>query len=132
VKAKAFFCEACGKPVALKASKCPHCGRLFDAVKCPNCSFSGRPELFSDGCPSCGYLRHEPKGATGKVPFREVEKDLVTPDSDGVALRVDSGAAAGAKRRKKKRRELPSWAYSLLSVVLIIVLIVIGIVYMRL
>ena len=35
---------------------CPGCGRLFRAVKCPNCSYSGEGEEFRKGCPVCGYL----------------------------------------------------------------------------
>ncbi|MBN2050494.1 MAG: hypothetical protein JW760_08635 [Spirochaetales bacterium] len=51
----AFYCETCGSPVPRNASRCPSCGRIFDAVKCPVCGFEGSPGLFKNGCPSCGY-----------------------------------------------------------------------------
>jgi hypothetical protein len=29
---------------------------MFGAVLCPRCGFSGDSDLFSHGCPACGYL----------------------------------------------------------------------------
>jgi ssDNA-binding Zn-finger/Zn-ribbon topoisomerase 1 len=50
-----FFCENCGTEVPLQAKKCPGCGRDFQAVRCPNCNFTGEEALFKSGCPVCGY-----------------------------------------------------------------------------
>ena len=51
-----FLCENCGKDVPYNAEVCSFCGRIFSAVKCPVCKRTGRPEIFKNGCPSCGYL----------------------------------------------------------------------------
>ncbi len=50
-----FFCDNCGTQVDRNQLRCPHCGRYFKSVKCPNCGLAGSPDLFVDGCPSCGY-----------------------------------------------------------------------------
>ena len=50
-----FFCENCGTEVPLHAKNCPGCGRAFQAVRCPNCNFTGEESLFKSGCPVCGY-----------------------------------------------------------------------------
>ncbi len=53
---KRFYCADCGEEVSDKARKCPHCGSIFTAVRCPQCLFEGKAELFSSGCPVCGYM----------------------------------------------------------------------------
>ena len=58
--ARSFYCNHCGKKVTARADKCPSCGRLFGAVLCPRCGFSGEGELFTHGCPACGYLEETP------------------------------------------------------------------------
>lgn len=50
-----FFCENCGKEVRGGATICPSCGRLFTAVRCPQCGYEGNDSEFSSGCPVCGY-----------------------------------------------------------------------------
>ena len=132
MKSKAFYCEACGKPVALKASKCPHCGRLFDSVKCPKCAFSGKPELFTDGCPSCGYLQKVPRGVSDEAAFSEIEKGLITPETDGVALEVARHGAERKAKKKRRSRQLPIWAYGLLTGVVLVLLVIMIIVYIGL
>ena len=52
-----FFCDNCGTQVKKNETRCPKCGRYFRSVKCPSCGLSGSPELFNDGCPSCGYAK---------------------------------------------------------------------------
>lgn len=54
-----FFCDNCSTLVDKNAMRCPHCGRYFKSVKCPKCGFAGSPDLFADGCPSCGYAQEE-------------------------------------------------------------------------
>ncbi|NNM67987.1 MAG: hypothetical protein HKM06_08265 [Spirochaetales bacterium] len=56
LKTSRFYCENCGHEVPFNAAICPHCNKIFKAVKCPICSFSGPPDKFLNGCPMCGYL----------------------------------------------------------------------------
>ncbi|MBQ2601557.1 MAG: zinc ribbon domain-containing protein [Treponema sp.] len=53
-KAK-YFCENCGAEVLSKARFCPHCGKFFSAVRCPNCNYTGQVSDFKNGCPRCHY-----------------------------------------------------------------------------
>lgn len=53
-KAK-YFCENCGAEVRSKARFCPHCGKFFSAVRCPNCNHTGSVSEFKSGCPVCHY-----------------------------------------------------------------------------
>ncbi|GHU59504.1 hypothetical protein FACS189444_4900 [Spirochaetia bacterium] len=78
-----FFCDNCGTEVKRDASSCSHCGRLFASVRCPACGFEGAEDLFSKGCPRCGYstakrpaaVNHPPipkkknEGAAGSLPL---------------------------------------------------------------
>lgn len=50
-----FFCAECDKEVAGNAESCPYCGTAFSGVRCPQCSFEGRYDLFKNGCPVCGH-----------------------------------------------------------------------------
>ncbi len=50
-----FYCENCKNEVKANARVCPHCGRWFTAVKCPQCSYTAGGEEFVRGCPRCGY-----------------------------------------------------------------------------
>ena len=130
MKSTAFFCEACSKPVPRKAQKCPHCGRQFDSVKCPQCGFAGRPLLFNNGCPSCGYLQ---KGQSRDTPvsFDDVEKGLVAPDSEGIEIGLGPIEGPGASKKARTARELPRWAFTLFTIALIALLFGIIIVYIR-
>ena len=56
MKSARFFCESCGRAVPFNADMCPHCGKKFDAVKCPVCKYTGMAGEFIKGCPACGYL----------------------------------------------------------------------------
>jgi len=60
----AFFCEACGAEVKDSAESCSACGRSFSGVRCPRCGREGSIEAFNNGCPGCGYLEENMKGAT--------------------------------------------------------------------
>ncbi len=51
-----FFCEGCGEKVDKWALQCPSCGKIFDSIKCPECSNTGTAEEFSNGCPVCGFM----------------------------------------------------------------------------
>ena len=50
-----YFCENCGAEVASKARFCPHCGKFFSAVRCPNCGHTGSVSEFKKGCPVCHF-----------------------------------------------------------------------------
>jgi hypothetical protein len=54
-----YFCENCGAEVRPGASSCPSCGRMFTAVRCPECGFEGRASEFAGGCPSCGFMEQK-------------------------------------------------------------------------
>ena len=58
-----YFCEACGNQVDKWDVRCPHCGKQFDPIKCPQCDYSGNAQEFSNGCPSCGFMSEEQKKA---------------------------------------------------------------------
>ena len=122
MKAPSFYCENCGNPVSLKADNCPSCGRSFESVKCPECSFAGKADLFVDGCPSCGYLSTAASSAiSGNLGIMEV--DL-----------ADTGAARsmGSADRATRRKPLPAWAYAIITVGLIGFLIFLLVVYLTL
>ncbi len=132
VTTKTFFCENCGKPVALKAPKCPSCGRLFDAVKCPKCSFTGKESLFSNGCPSCGYLsRGDTRKADEKGAFAYIESGLVSPEHDGEGLEYNErGRGSRTYQGADARSGLPKWAYTAIIVGLGCLLITLLAVYL--
>ena len=117
-----FYCENCGNSVALKADSCPSCGRRFDAVKCPECSFSGKASLFSDGCPSCGYLSSLTSISSG---LSSGAADL-DPNADFDV--IDGGFSDS----KADRRPLPGWAYTAITVGLIGFLIFLLVTYLKL
>ena len=85
-----YTCDHCGTPVGLHDSRCPKCGKAFDAVRCPKCGHQGSPQAFSDGCPRCGYLAR---------PGRPPRKHLFTPAMTVLlVLLVLAGAVAWALR----------------------------------
>ena len=54
-----FYCDNCGTKVSRDTVKCPKCGRFFKSVRCPSCGLTGSPDLFVNGCPSCGYAEEK-------------------------------------------------------------------------
>ena len=112
-----FYCENCGNSVALKADNCPTCGRRFDAVKCPECGFSGKAALFSDGCPTCGYLS-------------SLTSISSSPVTGGVE--IDPNLDAGQSDFGRNRRGLPAWAYTIITIGLIGILVFLLVTYLKL
>ncbi|WP_460056551.1 double zinc ribbon domain-containing protein [Spirochaeta dissipatitropha] len=53
----AFFCENCRNKVSAGSIICPHCGKMFSSVRCPECGHTGKEHDFISGCPKCGHLR---------------------------------------------------------------------------
>ncbi len=118
-----FYCENCGNSVALKADSCPSCGRRFDAVKCPECSFSGKTSLFSDGCPSCGYL----SSLTSISSNPSSGAMEIDPSTD-----FEVAGNAGRSDTKRNRRLLPAWAYTAIAIGLIGFLVFLLVTYLNL
>ncbi len=63
-----YFCENCGKEVRAGASSCPYCGRVFKAVRCPECGYEGKASQFSAGCPACGFLEKKETAEPSLLP----------------------------------------------------------------
>ncbi|MFI5367578.1 MAG: zinc ribbon domain-containing protein [Spirochaetia bacterium] len=99
-----YFCENCGKEVNPRASTCPWCGRVFTAVRCPECGFEGKASDFRAGCPSCGF--NQPVPSAPKTP---------------------------AARLRPRRRSLPSPRfYKIAGVVLLVLLVaLLGLLFLR-
>jgi len=119
-----FYCENCGNDVPFNAKVCPSCGKVFSAVKCPVCLFEGKPGVFLQGCPECGYMSPQIEGLSLQAGRH----------SDARSYKHSEAASANKKvrrSRKKPNREkstlLPRWLYSggiiLLLVILLILLI---------
>ncbi len=70
MKRSRFFCENCRSEVRPHAKVCPHCGRFFESVRCPVCSYVGEADSFVRGCPTCGYAGDS---ATRQTGFERVE-----------------------------------------------------------
>ena len=122
MKERSFYCENCGKPVSLRTTRCPSCGKQFDAVKCPVCEFTGSSSLFSDGCPSCGYLSASNTIKSGGLVEVALDKELNGP----------SIAENSPVKSEPKKKSLPGWAYTIISVVLIAFLVFLLVLYFQL
>lgn len=62
-----FFCEYCQTEVKSNARFCSKCGKFFAAVLCPKCGKTGPVQMFTNGCPKCGYaLPKNPITYSGK------------------------------------------------------------------
>ena len=83
-----FFCENCGNEVKRNTKVCPHCGRFFASVKCPECNHIGSTEEFINGCPECGYAftAESDKPHKNSRNGREKPVPSYTPASDNEPL----------------------------------------------
>jgi hypothetical protein len=151
-----FLCESCGKEVPFNVEICPSCGKHFKAVKCPVCELEGSPELFAQGCPSCGYMSSsqatQPEGAakpSGGTKSPAKEPPLGPPArSAKKAAPGDRETAEGAfgyrrgrissppgekpaAQRKEKKSLLPNWVIGWGSVLLLGLLVVLLVVLLR-
>lgn len=50
-----FYCDFCGNEVKQNDISCKKCGKFFSAVRCPSCGKTGTADVFTNGCPKCGY-----------------------------------------------------------------------------
>ena len=124
----------------MKAESCPSCGRHFDAVKCPQCSFTGKPDAFVNGCPSCGYLRGERRERPPRKTLPEFpnEPDLTSPESApdepfvGPEVPHHPGGADGRRSARKQSRYMSRTAFAMLMIALVSILIVLLVLYFRL
>lgn len=66
-----YYCGNCSREVSSNAAVCPYCGSSFSAVRCPKCSYEGRPAEFRDGCPTCGYMMSQEVRVTAAPPPRK-------------------------------------------------------------
>lgn len=99
---KGFVCQNCGKNVPPKTDRCPHCGRFFKGVRCPQCLYIGVADDFLKGCPACGYLGDTESG----VNLQSMPDYL-----------------------KPAKKELPAWFYLSAIGILIIAVIVLLIIF---
>ncbi|MFW6293846.1 MAG: double zinc ribbon domain-containing protein [Spirochaetota bacterium] len=84
MKRSRFFCENCRHEVRPNAKVCPNCGRFFEAVRCPVCSYVGEGRDFVHGCPNCGYAGVNASNENGfeqvdYTPGRASRKPPATP-----------------------------------------------------
>ena len=106
MKRSRFFCENCRREVRPTAKVCPHCGRFFEAVRCPACNFIGEASDFLHGCPNCGYAGGNDDRRTG---FEQVDY--------GVPARQPNSGP-------------PSWVWPLAIVILLVVFAGLVVVYL--
>ena len=112
MKTARFFCENCGRAVPFNAEMCSNCGKKFDAVKCPVCTYTGMPGEFLQGCPQCGYLSSGEEPAVGARGVRQAE------GSAGGRVRDEE-----LFRERPDRHGFPTWAYTTLLILLVGVLV---------
>jgi hypothetical protein len=74
-----FFCDSCGASVGARTDRCPACGKVFAAVRCPKCGYEGKPSDFGRGCPVCGYLASGEAGPTKRSPSRARSEFPLSP-----------------------------------------------------
>lgn len=110
MKRSRFFCENCHHEVRPNAKVCPHCGRFFEAVRCPVCSYVGESRDFINGCPNCGYAGVNAEHERG---FEQVDY-----------------ASGGPGRGRKPTT--PIWVWPLAIGILLVVFAGLVIVYLRL
>lgn len=113
MKRSRFFCENCHHEVRPNAKVCPHCGRFFEAVRCPACSYVGEASDFGHGCPNCGYAGGSADRQSG---FEQVD---YTP---GMA---DEG-------RSRRKSPTPGWVWPLAIGILLVVFAGLVVLYSRL
>jgi len=101
MKKKGFVCQSCGNMVPPNTDRCPHCGKFFKGVRCPQCLYVGVSSDFIHGCPSCGFLSDEKKR-------ENQEKE-------------------GSIQKKKSEKTFPGWFY-ILSAAFLAVLVVVFII----
>lgn len=106
IKKPRFFCQFCDSEVEQFSRQCKNCGRFFTSVNCANCGFVGESNLFSAGCPICGY-------AGTSLDPKKTEKHK------------DSHFSKSKKQKKSKKINndpLPIWTLIIPSLLLVLIL----------
>lgn len=73
-----YFCENCGEEVNAKARFCPHCGKFFSSVRCPNCGHTGSVDSFKKGCPACHYAISEEELRGESIPQKNTLSQTIS------------------------------------------------------
>lgn len=122
-KSAKYFCENCGEEVAKNARFCPHCGRFFSAVRCPQCGHMGAVTVFKNGCPKCHYAMtpQDIYGTPQATPSTKQNKSKVTP-------KKSKSKSASRKSNYSHNDDVPIWLY---VVSLIALFVIIGIAFIK-
>ncbi|MFP4113665.1 MAG: double zinc ribbon domain-containing protein [Spirochaetota bacterium] len=115
MKRSRFFCENCHHEVKPTAKVCPHCGRFFEAVRCPVCSYVGESRDFVHGCPNCGYAGGDAGAEHG---FEQVDYEPERGE------RGSGGRSRGSGT--------PDWVWPLAIGILLVVFVGLVVVYLKL
>ncbi len=117
-----YFCENCGEEVAANARVCPHCGKFFSAVRCPNCGYMGGVDVFKNGCPKCHYaMTHEDiYGSDYESPVKNKKQPKKEKKTAPVTSTNEKKAAANY--------DVPGWLMGA-SVLILLVLIFVAVMF---
>ena len=134
-----FFCENCGKEVRHNAKVCPHCGRFFQAVRCPACSFTGDASLFVHGCPNCGYAGQWGSGAGAGTEDQSLLLEPYDPEAVGADPEAGAGGGYARARGGNSRRSIalgsetsvPGWVYWLAIAILSLAFGILVLIYLQ-
>lgn len=101
-----FFCEFCHAEVRPDARVCTKCGHFFASVRCPQCGKTGTLQIFSNGCPDCGYA--------GNTVTQTIEESLPRKKEKGIAYNDPS-----QRKKSLSDESLPKWLYILTACIFI-------------
>jgi len=119
-----YFCENCGAEVASKARFCPHCGKFFSAVRCPNCGHTGSVSEFKKGCPVCHYAVSESEMRGEEQPVK-AQKNKIAKKSRKSPSRTFGFGNSGARALSE---DTPLWL--LVSSLIVLAGLIVMFVYM--
>lgn len=124
-KSAKYFCENCGEEVAANARFCPHCGRFFSAVRCPQCGHMGAVTAFKDGCPKCHYAM-TPDDIFGTSNSESDSHKNITNSSKSVKRKTKEKSIQ--KFKQVRNDDAPIWLY---IVSLAVLFVIVGIIFTR-
>ncbi|MCR5764329.1 MAG: zinc ribbon domain-containing protein [Treponema sp.] len=124
-KSAKYFCENCGEEVAANARFCPHCGRFFSAVRCPQCGYMGAVTAFKDGCPKCHYAM-TPDDIFGTPSTQSNTNKSVQKKEKKSKKSIN--AKSLNKPQQTRNDDAPIWLY---IVSLIVLFIILGIIFTK-
>ena len=124
-KSAKYFCENCGEEVAANARFCPHCGRFFSAVRCPQCGHMGAVTAFKDGCPKCHYAMTPDDIFGTQTNQSESQRN---PQKQKKSSKFYPKTQTMNKSKQSNNDDAPIWLYIVSLVVLFAIL---GIIFTR-